>query len=76
VPPAIADTTNHIRNGLSGGFFSSLLELKASLLWQNVRRTATMLCRDEDNEDEVRQKAQELGWVEHPGKRSSVRVVR
>jgi cobalt-zinc-cadmium efflux system membrane fusion protein len=25
VPPAIADTTNHIRNGLSGGFFSSLL---------------------------------------------------
>jgi hypothetical protein len=25
-PPAIADTTNHIRNTLSGGFFSSLLD--------------------------------------------------
>jgi hypothetical protein len=28
LPPAIAHTTNHIRNGLSGGFFSSLLDLK------------------------------------------------
>src|SRR6478672_8438372 len=28
VPPEIADTTNHIRNRLSGGFFSSLLEGK------------------------------------------------
>ena len=26
MPPAIQDTTNHIRNALSGGFFSSLLE--------------------------------------------------
>jgi hypothetical protein len=25
LPPAIAHTTNHIRNILSGGFFSSLL---------------------------------------------------
>jgi hypothetical protein len=33
--------------------------------------TASMLCRDTD---EVRQKAQELGLVEHPGER--VRVVR
>jgi hypothetical protein len=33
---------------------------------------ASMLCRDED---EVRQKAKELGLVEHPGKRSPVRVV-
>ena len=31
VPPEIADTTNHIRNRLSGGFFSSLLELAVGL---------------------------------------------
>jgi hypothetical protein len=31
VPPAIADTTNHIRNGLSGGFFSSLLNVRMRL---------------------------------------------
>src|SRR3954451_12060174 len=28
VPPAFAQTTNHIRNGLSGAFFSSLLGRK------------------------------------------------
>jgi hypothetical protein len=26
VPPTITHATNHIRNGLSGGFFSGLLE--------------------------------------------------
>ena len=34
-------------------------------------QTASFLCRDED---EVRQKARQLGLVEHPGKR--IRVVR
>ena len=34
---------------------------------------ASFLCRDED---EVRQKAKELGLVEHPGRAASVRVVR
>jgi hypothetical protein len=36
-------------------------------------QTASFLCRDED---EVRQKAKELGLVEQPGKRSKLRVVR
>jgi hypothetical protein len=34
-------------------------------------QTASFLCRDED---EVRQKARQLGLIEHPGKR--VRVIR
>ena len=34
---------------------------------------ASFLCRDED---EVRQKAKELGLVEHPGRPASARVVR
>jgi hypothetical protein len=38
-----------------------------------IADVASLLCRDED---EVRQKAQELGLVEHPGKRGTVRVVR
>ena len=36
-------------------------------------QAASFLCRDED---EVRQKAKELGLVEQPGKRSKLRVVR
>jgi hypothetical protein len=35
--------------------------------------TASFLCRDED---EVRQKAKELGLIEQPASRSAVRVVR
>jgi hypothetical protein len=31
MPPAIADTTNHIRSRLSGGFFSSLLKLRTQV---------------------------------------------
>ena len=38
---------------------------------RTVAETASFLCRDED---EVRQKARQLGLVEHPGKR--IRVVR
>jgi hypothetical protein len=34
---------------------------------------ASFLCRDED---EVRQKAKQLGLKAHPGKRSSVRLAR
>jgi hypothetical protein len=42
-------------------------ELKASLHHGDMfAETASMLCRDED---EVREKAKELGLVEHPGKR-------
>jgi hypothetical protein len=36
-------------------------------------QTARFLCRDED---EVRQKARQLGPVEHQGKRRKIRVVR
>ena len=42
-------------------------DLKASLAFGNgIAATANMLCRDED---EVREKAKELGLEEHPGKR-------
>ena len=42
-------------------------DLRASLDFGNTYADAArMLCRDED---EVRQKAKELGLVEHPGKR-------
>jgi hypothetical protein len=37
------------------------------------RDVAVFLCRDED---EVRQKAKDLGLVEHPGTRRNLRVVR
>jgi hypothetical protein len=43
-----------------------------SLAYGNtIADAASMLCRDED---EVRQKARQLGLVEHPGKR--IRMVR
>ena len=46
-------------------------DLKASLAFGNrIAATANMLCRDED---EVREKAKELGLEEHPGKR--IRIV-
>jgi hypothetical protein len=46
-------------------------DLKASLAFGNgIAATANMLCRDED---EVRDKAKELGLEEHPGKR--IRIV-
>jgi hypothetical protein len=49
-------------------------DLRASLDFGNtIADAASMLCRDED---EVRQKAKELGLLEHPGKREAVRVVR
>jgi hypothetical protein len=41
-------------------------DLTRSLAHGTVADTASMLCRDED---EVRQKAKELGLEEHPGKR-------
>jgi hypothetical protein len=40
---------------------------------RTMAETASFLCRDED---EVRQKAKELGMVEHPRKRVAARVVR
>ena len=46
-------------------------DLKASLAFGNgIAAAANMLCRDED---EVREKAKELGLEEHPGKR--IRIV-
>jgi hypothetical protein len=60
-------------NANSGKSWSEmdLEDLKRSLDYGNTFAiAASMLCRDED---EVRQKAQELGLTEHPGKR--VRVV-
>jgi hypothetical protein len=45
-------------------------DLKASLAFGNrIAATASMLCRDED---EVREKAKELGLEEHPGKRTPI----
>ena len=45
-------------------------DLKASLAFGNrIEATANMLCRDED---EVREKAKELGLEEHPGKRTPI----
>ena len=50
---------------------TDLDDLKASLAFGNgIAATANMLCRDED---EVREKAKELGLEEHPGKR--IRIV-
>jgi hypothetical protein len=50
----------------------NIADLTHSLAYGNtIADAASMLCRDED---EVRQKAKELGLTEHPGKR--VRVVR
>jgi hypothetical protein len=47
-------------------------DLTQSLAYDNtIADAASLLCRDED---EVRQKAKELGLVKHPGKRSSVLV--
>jgi hypothetical protein len=49
-------------------------DLAQSLAYGNtIADAASMLCRDED---EVRQKAKELGLVEHPGKRGSMRGAR
>ena len=49
-----------------------ITDLKDSVAYgDTIAETATFLCRDED---EVRQKARQLGLVEHPGKR--IRVVR
>jgi hypothetical protein len=49
-------------------------DLAQSLVYGNtIADAASMLCRDED---EVRQKAKELGLVEHPGKRGSMRGAR
>jgi hypothetical protein len=48
-------------------------DLKHSIDYGNTfADAASMLCRDLP---EVRKKARELGLTEHPGKRSSVRVV-
>ena len=45
-------------------------DLKASLAFGNrIAATANMLCRDED---EVSEKAKELGLEEHPGKRTLI----
>jgi hypothetical protein len=45
-------------------------DLKASLAFGNrIVATASMLCRDED---EVSEKAKELGLEEHPGKRVKI----
>jgi hypothetical protein len=50
----------------------NIADLTHSLAYGNtIADAASMLCRDEE---EVRQKAKELGLTEHPGKR--VRVVR
>jgi hypothetical protein len=49
-----------------------IADLTHSLAYGNtIADAASMLCRDED---EVRQKARQLGLVEHPGKR--IRMVR
>jgi hypothetical protein len=49
---------------------TDLDDLKASLAFGNrIAATASMLCRDED---EVREKAKELGLEEHPGKRTPI----
>jgi hypothetical protein len=56
----------------SGEWWSDmdLNDIMASLAFGNTfAQTASMLCRDED---EVRQKAKELGLVEHPGRRTSL----
>jgi hypothetical protein len=37
MPPAIADTTNHIREALSAGFFSSLLVQLAAYIHQTPK---------------------------------------
>ena len=45
-------------------------DLKASLAFGNrIAATANMLCRDED---QVREKAKELGLEEHPEKRTRI----
>jgi hypothetical protein len=50
----------------------NIADLTHSLAYGNtIADAASMLCRDEE---EVHQKAKELGLTEHPGKR--VRVVR
>jgi hypothetical protein len=50
----------------------NIADLTHSLAYVNtIADAASMLCRDEE---EVHQKAKELGLTEHPGKR--VRVVR
>ncbi len=49
-----------------------IADLTHSLAYRNtIADAASMLCRDED---EVRQRARQLGLVAHPGKR--IRVVR
>jgi hypothetical protein len=51
-----------------------IADLTYSLAYDGtITHVAVFLCRDED---EVRQKAKDLGLVEHPGTRRNLRVVR